>query len=158
LIKLNHDSRCWIFKLKPNKFKIIKLVSRIHSFVYLLSNKHLGGKLANVEILFLTTTGRNSGKPRTVPLASIPYNGNYFVVSSFGGNSTEPNWLRNIRECSRVYIQNKSVSQGATATIISPSDTEYSKMWNRATEIHYGFNNYKNATSRSIALVMFNRN
>ena len=54
------------------KGKVLATVKRcsgvLHRFIYRLSNGRVGGKVAGAPVLLLTTTGRSSHKPRTVPL------------------------------------------------------------------------------------------
>ena len=45
-------------------------VTRIHSAVYRWTGGRLGARLAGIPMLLLTTVGRKSGLPRTLPLAS----------------------------------------------------------------------------------------
>ena len=55
---------------RPSKLSVAlqNAVTRVHSFLYRISNGVIGGRVANSPVLLLTTTGRRSGKQRTVPL------------------------------------------------------------------------------------------
>ena len=46
----------------------------------------------------VTTTGRKSGQPRTTPLASVPLDGDLYVVGSNFGKPHHPSWSWNLIE------------------------------------------------------------
>jgi deazaflavin-dependent oxidoreductase (nitroreductase family) len=50
-----------------------------------------------LPVAMLTTTGRRSGQPRTVPLAAIPQGADWLVVGSNFGQERDPGWVRNLR-------------------------------------------------------------
>jgi deazaflavin-dependent oxidoreductase (nitroreductase family) len=56
--------------------------------------------------LALTTTGRRSGKRRTVALAyaAVPPHAGWSVVGSNGGNPREPQWVRNLRADPEAWV------------------------------------------------------
>lgn len=137
-----------------SKFKAIRIVSRIHSYIYSISRGRVGKQLGKVGILLLTTTGRKSGKRRSVPLAAIPDGGNYILVASFGGSPVHPSWLINIRHNPMVDIRVGSVVKQAKASIIETTDAVYGDMWTKAVAAHNGFDDYKSATSRKIPIVV----
>ena len=49
------------------------------------------------DLLFLTTTGRKTGKQRTTPLLYLTHDGRWVVVASNGGADWEPGWWLNLR-------------------------------------------------------------
>jgi deazaflavin-dependent oxidoreductase (nitroreductase family) len=49
-----------------------------------------------VPVAMLTTTGRRSGQPRTVPIAAIPDGDGWLVVGSNFGQDHHPAWVRNL--------------------------------------------------------------
>ena len=57
-------------------------VTRVHSVLYRISNGAIGGRIANSPVLLLTTTGRRSGKQRTVPLLYLMDGSNVVLVAS----------------------------------------------------------------------------
>ena len=137
-----------------SKFKVIKIVSRIHAYIYSISRGMVGKQLGKVGILILTTTGRKSGKRRSVPLAAIPDGENYILVASFGGSPVHPSWLINIRHNPVVDIRVGSVVKRAKAYIIETTDAVYDDIWAKAVVAYKGFDDYKNVTSRNIPVVV----
>ena len=140
-----------------DKFYLIRIFSRIHSAIYNISKGRVWGKFGKLEFVLLTTTGRKSGKNRSVPLLLIRANtslGNkYLLVASYGGNSVHPAWLLNIRNDPSVHIRVGSEVNKATASIIEPSDASYEEMWNKVVNTYAAYDNYRNATTRHIPIV-----
>ena len=137
-----------------SKNTLIRITSKIHAYIYRISRGRFGKQLGKVGFLLLTTTGRKSGKQRSVLLAKIPYGANYIVVASFGGSPVHPAWLMNIRQNPAVQIRVGSIVEQAKAYIIETTDTRYEEMWAKATATFRGFSNYRSATRRHIPIVV----
>lgn len=56
---------------------LFKLASAIHVFVYRLTGGKIGGEMRGFRLLLLTTTGRKTGKTRTIPLGYFEHDGDY---------------------------------------------------------------------------------
>jgi deazaflavin-dependent oxidoreductase (nitroreductase family) len=56
------------------------------------------------KILLLTTTGRTSGKPRTVPLIFEQDGERLLIVASKGGAPQSPGWYRNLEKQPEVEV------------------------------------------------------
>ena len=56
------------------------------------------------KILLLTTRGRTTGEPRTVPLIYERAGDAYVIVASNGGAHEHPGWYRNLRADDRVTV------------------------------------------------------
>ena len=54
------------------------------------------GELGTIPCLILTTTGANSGEPRTVPLFSHTVDGRLAIIGSMGGAARNPPWYYNL--------------------------------------------------------------
>jgi deazaflavin-dependent oxidoreductase (nitroreductase family) len=139
-----------------SRFKLIRIVSKVHGFIYYISRGRTGTQLKGKRFLLLTTVGRKSGKERNVPLAAIPYGGKYILVASFGGSPVDPAWLINIRHNPVVRIRLGQAVQKAEACIVETSDTIYDDLWDKAVATYEGFDIYKKTTSRRIPIVVIN--
>ena len=137
-----------------SKFKLIRTISKIHGYIYRISRGRVGKQLGKVAFLLLTTTGRKSGKKRSVPLTAIPYGAHFILVASFGGSPVHPAWLINIRQNPAVHIRVGAIVEQAKASIIETTDTGYEEMWEKAIAIYGGYNNYRRVTSRHIPIVV----
>ena len=54
-------------------------------------------KFRGGDLLYLTTTGRKTGKQRTTPALYLLDQGRWIVVASNGGADWEPGWWLNVR-------------------------------------------------------------
>lgn len=60
------------------------------------SRGNVGGQLAGVPLLLLTTTGAKSGQERTCPLVYLPEGGHIYVFAGNRGAPTNPGWYHNL--------------------------------------------------------------
>jgi len=56
----------------------------------------VGGELAGIPLLLLTTIDARSGQPRTTPLVYHRRGNRYLVIASNGGAARDPGWFRNL--------------------------------------------------------------
>lgn len=138
------------------RFNLIRIISKIHLFLYRVSRGKVGGRFFGIEILLLTTIGYKSGRKRRVPLAAIPYYGNYLVVASFGGSPKHPAWFINITHNPNVEIRIGSITKKATTAIIESVDSRYNMMWAMAVKVTDSFDSYRKSTTRNIPIVLIN--
>jgi len=82
-----------------------QLVFSLMNFLYRASGGRIGGKMGQVEVLLLTTTGRKSGKKRTLPLVYIMDGPAYVITASAGGADKNPGWFFNVRSNPQSLIQ-----------------------------------------------------
>jgi deazaflavin-dependent oxidoreductase (nitroreductase family) len=134
--------RKWLFTLIP----------KIHVFLYRLTNGRLGGEIMGLPLLLLTTTGRKSGKERTVPLAYLKDGANYVITASNAGLPTHPAWFWNLTSNPQATIQVKDVRQAVVAEEAGPE--ERSRLWAQLIEVAPGYANYQKSTPREIPMVI----
>ena len=139
------------------RFNLIRIISKIHGYMYSGSGGRIGKKLGNQDIILLTTIGRKSGKKRNVPLAVIRYEDKYLVIGSFGGSPVHPAWFLNIESNPEVQIRLGSNVIKARASIIRKLDDDYEKLWDKAVNVYQGFDSYKRATDREIPIIVLTR-
>lgn len=72
---------------------------------YRASGGKLGGPMAGRTVLLLTTTGRNSGQPRTVVLGYGRDGDRFVVIASNNGAPQEPLWYRNLKANPRAVLE-----------------------------------------------------
>jgi deazaflavin-dependent oxidoreductase (nitroreductase family) len=127
---------------------MFKLMSGLHSALYRASRGRIAGRVGKLDVLLLTTTGRKTGKPRTVPLLYTPAGSGYAVVASKGGAAEDPAWGVNLRANpdARVDLGGKSVRVKAREA----EGEEYDRLWNQMAEGYKGYSGYKEKTSRRI--------
>ena len=65
----------------------------------------VGGELANMRLLLLTTIDAWRGQPRTTPLAYHRRGNRYVVIASNGGAARHPDWFRNLERDPNVTVE-----------------------------------------------------
>ena len=92
--------------------KIIKGMSTAHTFLYTKSGGRLGRKWRvgsalrhGVPICLVTTIGRKTGQPRTIPLLHLPDGDRVILVASQGGLPTNPQWYGNLVANPKVEVR-----------------------------------------------------
>lgn len=103
------------------------------------------------DLLFLTTTGRRSGQPRTTPLLHLDDGHRWVVVASNGGADWEPGWWLNLRAGTPA-----SVELDGTVTPVRGEEltgAERESMWNRLNEQVFDYASYQRKVQRQLAVV-----
>ncbi len=75
--------------------RVRRVVDAVVRRGYRLSGGRLPGRVHGAPVLLLTTTGRRSGDPRTVPLAHVR-DGAAFLVVAAGGPAGPPAWYLDV--------------------------------------------------------------
>ena len=78
-----------------------------HNFVFRLTRGRALGQF-ELPVLLLTTTGRRSGKQRTIPLLYLEEDGTLLVVASMGGAPSNPGWYHNLVANPTVEVQTRA--------------------------------------------------
>jgi deazaflavin-dependent oxidoreductase (nitroreductase family) len=71
--------------------------ARLHRAIYERTGGRFMARLAGIDMLLLTTTGRRSGQPRTTPLAGFARGDDWVVVGSNNGQERDPAWWLNLQ-------------------------------------------------------------
>jgi deazaflavin-dependent oxidoreductase (nitroreductase family) len=71
---------------------------------------------SDAQFLYLTTRGRNSGRPREIEIWFTERNGRYYVIAEFPIS----NWVQNLRANPNVDVRVSSDTFSARARILSP--------------------------------------
>jgi deazaflavin-dependent oxidoreductase (nitroreductase family) len=128
-----------------------RLVYRIHRRLYRLTGGWIGHRTPVGPILLLTTTGRRSGRRRSVPLLYFEQSGDYFVVGSNGGRPSYPGWILNVQSDARVSVQVGPRRFAAVAKVVSSAQRD--DLWPRLTGFYPGWAHYETLTDRPIKVV-----
>ena len=102
--------------------------------------------------LKLTTTGRKSGKQRSVHLIYIRDGSAYVVTASNGGRQRHPGWFFNVRSNPQVTIKAQDTQMNAVAEVAGPERRR--ELWARLLEIAPFYAGYEKHTSREIPVVV----
>jgi deazaflavin-dependent oxidoreductase (nitroreductase family) len=141
-----------------SKKTFLRFLSAFHVFVFRLTRGRLGGRLANLPVLLLTTRGRKSGKRRTVPLCYLPVPSPggrdplYAIVGSYGGSPVAPAWYKNLQATSVAEIE---VKERRLAVLARDADEPTrARLWDDFVECYPGYEVYQAATTRKIPIVL----
>ncbi|MBB1018207.1 nitroreductase family deazaflavin-dependent oxidoreductase [Dietzia sp. DQ11-71] len=134
-------------------------MSRVNTWAYRVSGGRVGGSWrvgsalrAPVPVCLVTTTGRKSGEPRTVPLLHLPDGDRVLLVASQGGLPKHPQWYYNVLADPNVTVQVGRRRRAMTAREATPS--ERAELWPRLVERYADFADYQANTSRVIPVII----
>ena len=120
----------------------------VHRFMY---RRGLARKMGVMQLVLLTTTGRKTGKPHTVPVGTVREGDGWVVIACYGGADVDPSWWLNMVANPDVTIQvNDQVIKARMQEITDPADRE--RIWNSVVSTMKGYANYPKKTSRVIPL------
>jgi len=144
---------------KPYVPKIIKLMSQVNTAVYRWTGGLLGSTWRvgsafpwGIPVLLLTTIGRKSGQPRTLPLIFIEEGDHIIIVASRGGLPSEPLWYKNLVANPECDVQIKRRKLKAKARTASPEERE--ALWPKLVAHYPDFASYATWTDRIIPVVI----
>jgi proline iminopeptidase len=107
-------------------------------------------------VLLLTTAGRQSGEPRTIPLIYAHGDGDDLViVASKGGAPEHPGWYRNLSKTPEVVVQVRSDVFAARARTVTGEERD--RLWARAARVWPHYDEYRQRTEREIPVVVLER-
>lgn len=143
----------------PAAKKFLKLMNVVHSRVYRLSGGRVGrtwrvGSALRrpAPVCLVTTTGRRSGQPRTVPLIYFREGDAVVLVASQGGRPEHPMWYLNLQTHPEVEIEvgrEKRAYRARTA-----EGDERARLWQRAVDVYADYGDYQQRTQRQIPVVV----
>ena len=144
---------------RPSTVRIIKVMSRVNTRIYRISGGRLGRKWRMgaafrkpIPICLLTTTGRKSGEPRTVPLCFLPDGANIVLVASQGGLPSNPQWYYNVKANPAVQIEIGRQRTDYKARVAPPA--ERAQLWPKLVDLYADFDSYQSWTDREIPVVI----
>lgn len=108
-----------------------------------------------VTALLLTTKGRTTGEPRTVPLIFGRSGEDFVIVASKGGHPEHPGWYRNLSQEPDVELQVKADRFRGRARVAVGE--ERARLWQTMTEIWPQYDDYAARTGREIPVVVIKR-
>lgn len=121
---------------------------------YRLSRGRVAGRVPphGAPICLLTSTGRRSSRPRTVPLLYLHDGDDLVVVASHGGMGSDPAWYLNLLADPVAEVQFGSATRRVRARVAT--EVERRRLWPSLTAVYPLFDAYQQRTSRRIPLVI----
>ena len=115
----------------------------------------VGGQLANMPVLLLTTTGAKSARTITKPLVYTTDGDRIVVIASFAGGPRNPPWYHNLiaNPVATVELGSERFRVKAAAT----SGEERERLFNQQAKQMPIFAEYKQKTTRQIPVLVLTR-
>ena len=144
---------------RPSTVRVIKAMSIAHTWLYRRTGGRLGKKWhvgsalrRGVPVCLVTTTGRTSGLPRTVPLLYLRDGEDVVLVASQGGLPTHPQWYLNLCADPAVTVE---IGRGVYRMRARTADAdERARLWPLLVERYADFASYQTWTEREIPVVI----
>jgi deazaflavin-dependent oxidoreductase (nitroreductase family) len=124
----------------------------LHRVLYSVSGGRIGSRIWGLEIVLLTTTGRRSGQPRTVPLCSLRDGTSFVVIASYGGLDRSPSWWLNLQHEPRATVRLGRTTYEVVAREAMAAERE--RLWAQVTARAPGYLDYQRRTTRRIPIVL----
>lgn len=106
--------------------------------------------LAGMSGLLLTTTGRRTGRPRTVPLMYLAVPDGYLVIGSNWGGPTHPAWSANLLADPKATIAVRGKRLDVTARLAQGDERQ--RLWELAVARWPAYEAYLARSGRDIRL------
>lgn len=128
-----------------------KFLSTIHTTTYRLTGGRVGRRLIANDMLLLTTRGRRTGNPHTVPLLYLRDGTDVLVIASWGGRPYHPHWYENLLAHPQASVQVSGDRWAVAAETMEAN--ERAAWWPRVVQAYNGYASYEARTDRQIPVV-----
>ena len=129
----------------------VRRLSHLHRLLFLASKGKVGGRLVRNDMLLLTTVGRATGHPHTVPLLYLRDGADVVVIASYGGRDYAPDWFLNLQSDPAVSVHIGGDHVAGVATVMN--DAERAEWWEQFVAAYDGYVAYQDRTERIIPIV-----
>jgi deazaflavin-dependent oxidoreductase (nitroreductase family) len=130
-----------------------RALSAFHRALLKVSGWRLFTRYGRLTVIELRTTGRRSGRLRTVVLSAPVYEEDRVVlVGSRGGDDRHPDWYLNLLADPDVEVRIGPVTRPMTARVARGDERD--ELWNRVVSAYRGYGRYQRMTSREIPIVV----
>jgi deazaflavin-dependent oxidoreductase (nitroreductase family) len=126
-----------------------------HVRIYRETGGERGYHWRGATVLLLTTKGRRSGEPRTMPLIYRADGDRFVLVASKGGWKDNPLWYENLRADPDATVEVKGETIPVRAS--TAEDGERARLWSLMTEVWPDYDSYQQRTERKIPVVVLSR-
>ncbi len=134
---------------RPGRWVLSNFTARLDPIIY----SRTGGRLNSTgvilfPVLALTTTGRKTGKKRTVQLAYVAFDGHAYLVASNFGKDRHPGWMHNMESNPDVSVQIGSNHHQVTSERLT--EDEKAAVWERLLAEVPNFDAYEERSGRTL--------
>lgn len=133
--------------------KFIRFMSKANTAVFRRTGGRVGARFpGGAPVCLVTTTGRRSGEPRTVPLLYLRRGDDVVIVASKGGWSSHPAWFHNVVADPNVTVQIGRRTRSMVARVADAE--EKAELWPALVEMYGAYDDYQARTERDIPVVI----
>ena len=100
----------------------------------------------------LTTMGRKTGEPRSVPLYAFEDGDALVIVGSWAGGPRDPAWVGNLRTEPRASVRIGRIERRVRAREVEVPSDERDRLWTLVTQGFRYYETYRRKTKRVIPL------
>jgi deazaflavin-dependent oxidoreductase (nitroreductase family) len=125
-------------------------VTRFNRWLLRRSGGRFGGGGLGMDVILVTTRGRRSGEPRSVPLGAVRDGATWVVIASNAGHDKMPAWAMNLRAGPAVTVEHRGVAAPYRAH--EARGDEADRLWPIVIDAYGGYADYRTRTERPIAL------
>lgn len=126
-----------------------------HKALYKISGGRMGARMGWIDVALVETTGRKTGKKRTIPIACYPYKESVAVSASNSGSDKHPAWYLNMMANPAVSVRLGKEQFKAVAELVP--DDEREALWQQIVDNNKHQGEYLEKTTRKIPLVWLRR-
>ena len=132
-----------------------KVMNIGHRLLLALSGGRIGTTIGTMPVYKVTTTGRTSGRSRTVMLtAPVQRDDTLVFVASKGGEDRDPDWYRNLVANPRFTVEPADGGESVTLIARTASAGEKVELWPKIVAAYRGYDGYQTRTDRDIPVVI----
>ena len=135
--------------------RAFRFLGRAHPAIFRLTAGRLGGTMQGTTIGLLTTTGRRSGRTRTVPIGYTDDDSRFLVAASNFGLDSPPAWYLNLRAHPNAEFHTRAGVERVVARELT--DLEREELWLGLLKDHPVWGACQSCTERQIAIVALER-
>ncbi|HEY5333631.1 MAG TPA: nitroreductase/quinone reductase family protein [Solirubrobacterales bacterium] len=118
----------------------LRWTGKLNVPVYRLSGGRIGAKVGKGPVLLLTTTGRQSGEPRTAPILYLARGEAMILIDTNGGNEKLPAWSHNLKAEPQAEVEVGRRKIAVTARVAAGAERE--ELWRACVAQYSGFDEY----------------
>ncbi len=144
----------------PGSWLLGHLLRYLDRFVIWLSagRTSLTSILAGVPVIMVTTTGAQSGQPRTTPLLPVrdpAQSARFALIASNWGQQRLPSWYHNLKNNPHAMcrVDGHVESYGAREV----AGEEYERLWEYAVDTYFGYALYRERAGRHIPILVLEK-
>lgn len=139
----------WITASKVGNWITKNIYTPLDKTLYKLSKGRRGLSSPKV-ILLLTTIGRKSGEPRSVPILYLRENSTFWVMASNYASKSHPAWSYNLLANPSATVQIRDERYQVTARLGSDADKQ--RLWPRLLQLYPSWKQYSTWSDRDFRL------